>query len=199
VEPKPEDLKRRLEALRAYRWSSWAAYAGYAGRPEWLTVGELTRRAGGQAAYRTYVQEHVTRGVDPEGYEAWPGRVALGTPAFLEQVKRWVGPVTKEQPGRRELRRTVPVAEIVRVVERERQESWREFAERHGDWGRDLVLYLARQRSGLTLGALGAALGLPEYKTVGKAVQRFEASLRRDRERRRVASRCLRQLSIVET
>jgi hypothetical protein len=37
----------------------------------------------------------------------------------------------------------------------------------------------ARKRSGLTLRQIGETLGGLEYKTVGKAVQRFEASLKK--------------------
>ena len=40
---------------------------------------------------------------------------------------------------------------FLEVVEGVRGEAWEQFAERHADWGRDLVLYLARCRSGLTL------------------------------------------------
>ncbi len=57
----------------------------------------------------------------------------------------------------------------------------------------------ARKRSGLTLRQIGEALGGLEYKTVGKAVQRFEASLSDDRQKRRAASSSLRKLSLVET
>ena len=69
----------------------------------------------------------------------------------------------------------------------------------HGDWGRELVLYLARQRSGLTLSEIGAALGIKEYKTVGKAVQRFATALSRDVEKRRLVKECKNELSLVET
>ena len=62
-----------------------------------------------------------------------------------------------------------------------------------------MVRYLARKRSGLTLGQIGAALGGLEYKTVGKAVQRFEAGLAGDRAKRQAAQEYLDELSIVET
>ena len=70
---------------------------------------------------------------------------------------------------------------------------------RHNDWGRELVIYLARQRSGLTLRQIGQALGGIEYKTVGKAAQRFAASLATDRARARMVKECLHGLSFVET
>jgi putative transposase len=199
VVPSREELKRRLKGLRESRWSSFRAYAGYGPTPPWLRTDELLRRAGGRAAYRRYVQEHVTRGSLPEAYEGAGGRLALGTREFQERVKQWVGRVTKEHTGRRQLDRTVSVGRIVAVVERWRGERWSEFRDRHGDWGRDLVLYLARKRSGLTLREIGAAAGGMEYKAVGRAVQRFGAALASDRAKRRAVADCDTHLTIVET
>jgi hypothetical protein len=51
----------------------------------------------------------------------------------------------------------------------------------------------------LTLGEIGSALGIQEYKTVGRAVQRFAAVLSRDREKRKLVKECLNELSFVET
>lgn len=53
-----EILKKRLSALRQYRWSSYRAYAGYGPVPEWLQVDAIlelaakhpTRRPGGTPA-----------------------------------------------------------------------------------------------------------------------------------------------------
>jgi hypothetical protein len=152
------------------------------------------------------VQEHVTRGEAPEGFEDLRGRLARGTQAFRERIKGLVGKVTKEQPARRELARLVSIERIVELVEKTRGESWGAFSERHGDWGRELVLYLARQRSGLTLKEIGEALTAlegsggkaMEYPAIAKAVKRFEASLAGEHVRRRLARECLNELSIVQ-
>ena len=194
-----EAVKRRLKKLRTYRWSSYAAYAGYGPAPKWLTTEVLLNRGGGRRAYRRYVQQHVTRGDRPEGYEDVGSRVALGSQEFLEKVKRWVGRVTKEQPSRKQVLPRVTVASVVAVVEKKRGESWAAFSNRHGDWGRELVLYLARQRSRLTLKQIGAELGIEEYKTVGKAVQRFAVALPSDKAKRRMVKACMNELSLVET
>ena len=194
-----EAVIRRLRKLRAWRWSSYGAYAGYGPEPEWLTMEELLERGGGRKEYRQCVHRHVTRGDTPEGYEDFGGRVALGSQEFLKKVKGWVGRVTKEQPDRKQVLKRVTVVEVVKLVERKRGEEWAEFSNRHGDWGRELVLYLARQRSGLTLGEIGLALGIKEYKTVGRAVQRFAAAISRDQAKRRLAKECLNELSLVET
>jgi len=192
-------LTRRLKALRESQWSSYAAYAGYVRRPKWLHTKELCKRAGGRKAYRQYVQEHVTRGVAPEGFEDVAGRVALGARAFLDALGDWVKGVTKEQPGRRQLTRLVSVDAVLRVVEKRRGEPWAAFSNRQGDWGRELVLHLARKRAGLTLGEIGVALGGLEYKAVSKALQRFESSLAHDAVKRAMVRDCLEDMSHVET
>jgi len=197
--PSREALKERLRVLRKYPWSSFRAYAGYEADPKWLRTEELLRRAGGRRRYRRHVLMHVTRGIEPEGFEDLAGRVSLGSRAFLDKVKTLVKKVSREQPGRREVARRAPMAAILKVVEEERGEKFAEFSERYGDWGRDLVLYLARKRSGLTLREIGEACGGLEYKAVSKAIQRFEASLRKDDALRRLAPRCLASLSTVET
>lgn len=199
VRPKDEQLRDRLRTLRKYRWSSYPVYAGYAGKPPWLSYGELLRRAGGHMKYRRYVQMYVTRGEEPEGYEDLGGRLALGTQVFVEKVRGWVGRVTKEQPAARQLIRRVSLQEIVRVVEEKMGEKWSDFSVRHGDYGREMVLYLARKRSGLTLKEIGEKLGGMAYKTVGKAVQRFERSLESDPARKKLAASLMAKLSLVET
>jgi putative transposase len=198
VKPDPEELKRRMKTLRSYRWSSFCAYGGYAKRPAWLHTEELLRRAGGRKKYRRYVQKHVTRGIEPEGYEDILGRLALGAREFVEKAKGWVGRVTKEQPARKELLHRVSVDAIVRLVEEKTGREWSELSVQHGYWGRELALYLARKRSGLTLRQIGEALGGLEYKTVSKAIQRFEASLLDDMAKRQLANACLANLSNVE-
>ena len=199
VAPDRKEIMERLKALREYKWSTYGAYAGYRKAAGWLKTEELLKRAGGIEKYRRYAQMHVTRGMEPEGYEDMAGRVMLGTREFQEKAREWVGRLTKEQPGRKQLEGTVTLGAIVKLVEGKRSEKWSEFSERHGDWGRELVLYLARKRSGLTLREIGEGLGLKEYKTVGKAVERFEARLAADRNRRRVVKTLLNELSNVET
>ena len=85
------------------------------------------------------------------------------------------------------------------VVEDLKGERWERFAGRRGDWGKPLVLYLARERSGLTHRQIGEWLGGVNYKTVSKTVERFAASLGQDGQLARVARKALREVSTVET
>lgn len=194
-----EEIRRRLKKLREHRWSSYRTYAGYAKAPGWLRTEELLRRGDGTRAYRRYVQQHVTRGAEPAGYEDLRGRLVLGARELHDKAMRLVKRVSKEQPQRRWLLRVLPVEQIVALVEKKRGLAWDTLRDIHGDWARDLVLYLARKRSGLTLSQIGAELGMPEYKAVGKAVQRFEKSLANDASRRRLVTECMNDLSLVET
>ena len=123
----------------------------------------------------------------------------MGSQTFLSRVKDWVGRVSKEQPDRAQVLKRVAPADVVRVVAQKRGVAWEEFSNRHGDWGRDLVLYLARRRSGLTLSAIGEAFGIAEYKTVSAAINRFEASLAKDPAKQRLVRECLIEMQNMET
>ena len=67
-------------------------------------------------------------------------------------------------------------AYVLTAVEAVKGESWADFADRKGDWGRDLALYVGRTRCGLTLGELGKHAGMNAL-AVSKAVTRFSARL----------------------
>ena len=61
----------------------------------------------------------------------------------------------------------------------------------HGDDGRDMVLWLARQRSGLTLRALGEAVGRLDYRSVSSAVRRVNHDVKTNRHLRRVVNKAM--------
>ena len=197
--PNKEEVQRRLEKLRTYSWNSYGAYAGYARRPDWLCTKNILARAGGKGEYRKFVQSFVTRGNDPEEFETLRGRLAIGSVSFVERAKKLVGKVSKEQPERKLLERRMPLDRIVKVVEEVKGERWEAFNRRYGDWGRALVLYLARKCSGLTLREIGDWDDGTDYKTVSHAVTRFENRLKEDKALSRMANQCLSQLAIVET
>jgi len=198
-EPTDEEVRVRMNRLREYRWSSYGAYAGYAGKPAWLRTEVILARSGGKDKYRRYVQEHITRGADPEAFECLKGRLAIGATSFVEKARSLVGKITREQPDRKYLRDTVDFEKIVSVVEKEKKEKWRDFRDRHHDNGRDLVLYLARLRSGLTMREIGDRAGGLDYKVVEKAVERFGGKVRRDRSLGLLVQQCLKQMSDVGT
>lgn len=68
-----------------------------------------------------------------------------------------------------------------RKVEQEKGERWEDFRNRHGDWGRDLMLWLARRTTGMTLGQIGKRVGGLDYAAAGMAIQRFEIRCQREK------------------
>jgi len=60
-------------------------------------------------------------------------------------------------------------------------DRWKEFRERHNDWGRDLVFYLGRRLSSVKLKDLGRAAGGLDYAAVRIAVKRFERRLKAEK------------------
>lgn len=194
AKPDAESERERLRALREYRWSSYRAYGNYAASPEWLVTSELLGRAGDRERYRRYVQSYVTRGMDPSEFTGFIARIVLGSQDFMERARAWVGPVSAEQPDRFFLTRRVPFERIVSVVESVKGEPWSSFQHRYGDSGTALVLYLARQRSGLTLQQIGDAAGGMAYKAVYERIRRFKVQLKCDPELSRIAKRCLNEM-----
>jgi len=194
-----EKIRARLNVLRDHRWSSYRAYGRYAAAPEWLVTGELLRRAGGHEGYRRHVQQYVTGGLDPAEFEGLKDRVAVGSTPFLEAARSVVHRSSVEQPQRSFLHRRVPFERIMATVESEKGESWLEFRDRYGDWGCAMALYLARERSGLTLREIGELAGGLEYKNVSVCIRRFKQTLAKNRNLQRIARRCMERLSNVET
>lgn len=199
VTPTPEQVRQRLETLRGYRWSSYRAYAGYCAKESWLDTGEVLRRSGGRERMRSDLERYVRQGVEEERFGKLKARVVLGSESFLESVRRRVGKISREHPDRKILEYFNSWEEIVGAVEKVCGGEWADFRDAHGHPGRDMALYVARQRSGLTLAEIGERAGGLEYKTVGKALQRFARCLKRDRNLLARTRSCLRQLSKVET
>ncbi len=69
---------------------------------------------------------------------------------------------------------------VRRAIERVRGETWNDFADRHGDWGRDVALYVLRMRGGLTLREAAQCVGIAHYQTASQALCRFGRRLRQD-------------------
>jgi len=197
--PSDDSIRKRIEKLRGYKWSSYCCYAGFAVKPGWLHTDEIIRRAGGKGKYRKSVECILSSGADPAQFESLRGRLAIGSVDFIEKSKKLAGKVTREHPERKLVRSLVSFDRIVELVEKEKREEWASFCERHGDWGRDAVLYLARQRSGLTYPEICERAGIENYKAAEKAVERFRKRMQKDRDMRRVIERCLAQMSEVGT
>ena len=86
-----------------------------------------------------------------------------------------------EQAGLRQLQERPTLATAIAAVEGLKGQKWDRFRDVHGDWGRDLVLYLGRTRCGLTLQELAAVAGGVQYGSISAALQRFGRLVKADR------------------
>lgn len=204
--PTVEQVRERLKRLRAYQWSSYRAYAGYSLAPEWLTCNELwgraRRRKRGTVAesYRKMAEGWIRQEEKAERYwDRLKAGMAIGSTAFLERLRARVKGDKREQKEIRQWKRLVPFERVVKAVEREKGESWARFCDRRGDWGRDLALWVARKRCGLTLRELGKAVGGMEYFAVSKAIARMSEQMKKHQMLRPLLRHVENVLSNVQT
>jgi REP-associated tyrosine transposase len=184
--PSAELVGQRLEVLRHYRWSSYRAYVGLEPAPVWLQCKRVLALAGrspqgAQAAYRRYVEEAVRQGVAPGVWQELKAQVILGGEEFVRQVQKGLRGNAREQASLRELRSRPEWEQVIAAVQEIKGESWAEFRDRYGDWGRDMALYLGRKDCGMRLRELGEAVGGIDYGSVAAAVHRFERRLSQEK------------------
>jgi hypothetical protein len=65
-------------------------------------------------------------------------------------------------------------------LERTKGQSWNQFAERYGNWGRDAALWLGRSAGRLRLAELGRLVCNLDYAVVSKAITRFQRRMQSD-------------------
>ena len=151
------------------------------------------RKAERSRAYRKYVEQAAREGLESSPWEALREQVVLGGESFLAQLRQAVRGDEREQGAVRRLGAQRPrIEEVLTQVERVKKESWGTFRDRHGDSGRELVLYLGRRVCGLKLKELAELARLSDYSAVALAVKRYEEHLRRSagRERKQLERVC---------
>lgn len=198
--PSEERVREWLGVLRGYRWSSYRAYVGAEGGPGWLRAGLVLGRAGGASGarrrdwYRRYVEEGVRHGLPECPWDDLVGSVVLGGQEELAKLMRgWRGD-RREVAGAGGLRGRASFDEIRAVVAAIKDERWEAFADRRGDWGRDLALYLGREEGGMRLRELGEAVGGMDYSAVSVAIRRLCERMARDKVLRRTCEAARRRL-----
>ena len=196
--PERAIIERRLAMLRSHRWSSYPAYAGYARAPEWLTRETLwqrvaRRREESAAAYRHEIEDYLKQGVEEGATGRLTKALAIGSTAFVERLRNQLTGVSGDRTNVRAWRRLLPFAEIVRAVESVRKAAWAEFAGCRGDWGRDLVLYVARMHGGMTLAELARHAGM-KLDTVNKSVLRMRQHIMHEVPMRRKHTQVMKAL-----
>ena len=122
--------------------------------------------------------------------------LVLGSEAFVERLRRELRGNRGEQTELRRLERGTSWSQIVEAVEASKGESWEQFHLRHGDWGRDAVLWLGRQVGRLSLRELGKSAGM-DYPAVSQAVVRFDKRIERDTTLRRQLTKIRNEITAV--
>ena len=143
-----------------------------------------------EEACRAYVESAVRQGLNESPWEKVIGQAVLGGARFVQELKSALRGNRREQPGARAMESRVSVAGVIAAVEKVKEEPWKEFRDRYGDWGRDMVLYLGRRRCGLSLKELGAAAGGMDYMSVSIAIHRFGRRLASRLALRQALSEC---------
>ena len=185
--PKPELILKRLEVLRSHRWSSYRAYAGYVQKPSWLCCDELWRRGCGKKGadpkkeYREWLENYIRQGVEEKIFSKLSAALVVGSTQFKADVRRQILKRAGSRTDERRWRRMLPFAEVVRAVSETKGEPWDAFVNRYGDRGRDLAIYVARQRCGLTLREIGEPIGMKD-KAVSFACSSIRKRLEDDSE-----------------
>lgn len=199
----PEEVSRRLKALRECRWCSYRGYGGYAKGPDWLQSGVLLARAHRdpkktRAAYRRDIRNRLAHGVDPSKAERLHDALAIGAEGFVRAIQKQSGGGGRETSGKRQLRRQCSIDEILHTVEQvcgETRQTW--LTHRGGD-GKTLAMLAARRYGGLTLRETGEALGGVDYAAVGIAIKRLERKAATERNLRKQIE-LIRKMLKVET
>jgi hypothetical protein len=115
-------------------------------------------------------------------WEGVRGGALLGSERFLEKMRVYVQGNDQEQSGLWQLQGRPTLAMAIAAVEKMKGQKWEDFRDAHGDWGRDLVLYIGRTRCGMTLRELAAAAGGVQYGSIGAALRRFGRQLKNDHQ-----------------
>ena len=194
--PAPELIRQRVATLSGFRWSSYPCYIGKSPTPDWLNTERILCLGGGKP--RRWARQY------QQACEAAPGQTTLeepscevagsfvlGSRAFVQSLS---DRIKGREPLREQLRRRPTWSEIVAAVEQVRGEPWKDFAQRHGDFGRDLALYLGRRFGGLTLSALGKLAADMKVMAVSLAVKRFAQKLTTDKKLRKATAAAEKQL-----
>ena len=73
----------------------------------------------------------------------------------MDKVRRFLSGSAREQAQGRAMAQRPTWECVLEIVEKLRGKKWETFWDRHGDWGRELALFLGRSACGLPLRRLG--------------------------------------------
>ena len=141
----------------------------------------------------------MAEGLRGSPWEQLKGQVVLGGEAYVAELEPLLKGNRREQSGLEQLKTRPDWEQVVATVERLKGEKWEAFVGRYKDWGRDLALYLGRERCGLRLVELGTLAGGIDYATVSNRLRQFEGQFRGLRQEICVNDLCLiRESSLLD-
>jgi hypothetical protein len=94
------------------------------------------------------------------------------------------------------MRRRASWQEVVTVAEKIKGEKWNRWVERHGDWGRDGVMYYAVRHGRLRLAEVVRQVGM-KYQAAAQGVKRFGQEMADDADRKRFVTKLSQQMSNI--
>ena len=133
-----------------------------------------------ERAYRAYVEESMGAPVVESPLKEAMGGLLLGGHEWVKEMERRLRGDAREQPAYRALRPRLDWKGVRDAIERVKGEAWDAFADRHGDWGRDMALYALRYRGGLTLKEAATCVGIGHYQAAAQALRRFDQRLEKE-------------------
>lgn len=190
------DPKERRKRLRAYRWSSYRGYAGLGKQNDFvseeLVLGELSggSRTQQKLRYRRFVEEGLLREIE-NPFEAVQWQMVLGSESLLKSVKdklRLRSDHKREITGLRHssANRSEPKQLVARVALHYGISVNRLLKEvAYGSEARNVAIWLAWQKSGLTLREIGSLFGGMDYAAVSQRIRRIQKRAETDKKLRR--------------
>jgi len=197
----------KMEMLTTYSWSSFPGYIQTKGRDAFMHYEEVLGYVGGDTKrgrerYRNFVKQGLDRDIE-DPLKAVKGNAIVGTEGFISWLteKFLDGRVlrNKDYPHVKQLRKSIPVAEIARVVAAEYGVSPDEILKARSPWGgARQVLVEISYRLNVTkksLQELGQELGGIGGDAVGHAHERFQEKMKHDKRVTQRIERILQRLS----
>jgi len=189
------DPKERRKRLRTYRWSSYSDYAGLGRQNDFVTQELVLGELGGSSLkqqklrYRRFVEEGLLREIE-NPFEAVQWQMVLGSESLLQRVK---DKLESRSDHRREVtglrhsaNRSQPNKVVARVASHygiSVNRLLREAA--YGSEARNLAIWLAWQKSGLTLREIGSLFGGMDYAAVSQRIRRIQKRAETDKKLKR--------------
>lgn len=197
--PEATQMHQRITNLRAYRWSSYRAYVGLDSCPPWLERQTVLEQNGGakaqqQSNYRKHVEDQIRNGSPVNPWEELRDQIVLGGVNFVREIKKAAR--TNARVKARWARESLTLPDVIHAVESVRGAPWKEFRNKHGDRGRDLVLYLARRTTELTVSDLAKEFGMKQGENVSMAVKRYQKRIDEDAAERKIAAKAAQKLFV---